>query len=110
MHPTTISRRALVGAGASFAALRSQVASEQLTANKVIEQIKANVGIPWRPQIFDKIVFGNLETPVRGIATTMMATLAVVQRAAAARRNMVITHEPTFYSHQDETSSLAQDP
>jgi putative NIF3 family GTP cyclohydrolase 1 type 2 len=40
----------------------------------------------------------------------MMATLDVVQRAAAAGRNMVITHEPTFYSHLDTTDTLARDP
>ena len=38
---------------------------------------------------------------MQGIATTMMATLDVMKRAAAAGKNMVITHEPTFYSHQD---------
>src|SRR5262249_26636645 len=49
-------------------------------------------------------------TPVTGIATTMMATLDVVQRAAAAGRNLVITHEPTFYSHEDRTEPLKDDP
>jgi putative NIF3 family GTP cyclohydrolase 1 type 2 len=48
--------------------------------------------------------------PVKGIATTMMATLDVVQRAAASGKNMVITHEPTFYSHQDRTEQILQDP
>ena len=46
---------------------------------------------------------------VKGVATTMMATLDVVERAAAAGRNMVITHEPTFYSHLDTTDTLQQD-
>ena len=49
----------------------------------------------------DNIIAGRAETAVKGIATTMMATLDVVQRAATAGKNMVITHEPTFYSHQD---------
>jgi putative NIF3 family GTP cyclohydrolase 1 type 2 len=40
----------------------------------------------------------------------MMATLAALQRASAAGRNMVITHEPTFYSHEDKTDSLTNDP
>jgi putative NIF3 family GTP cyclohydrolase 1 type 2 len=40
----------------------------------------------------------------------MMATLDVIQRAAAAGRNLVITHEPTFYSHEDRTEALANDP
>jgi len=35
------------------------------------------------------------------MAVTMMATLDVLQRAAAARQNLIITHEPTFYNHLD---------
>ena len=38
----------------------------------------------------------------------MMATLDVIQRAAAAGRNLVITHEPTFWLHQDSTADLAR--
>lgn len=36
----------------------------------------------------------------------MMATFDVLKRAAAQGDNLVITHEPTFYSHQDETDKL----
>jgi putative NIF3 family GTP cyclohydrolase 1 type 2 len=67
------------------------------------------VGIPWREQTVDRIIAGSADTPVRGIATTMMATLDVLQRASAAGKNMVITHEPTFYSHQDTTDELKDD-
>ena len=40
----------------------------------------------------------------------MMATFDVLQRAAAAGRNMVITHEPTFYNGDDDTKALLNDP
>ena len=82
---------------------------QTLTAGQVIERIKANVGIPWRAQTVDNIIFGAPDVPVKGIATTMMATLDVIQRAAAGGKNMVVTHEPTFYSHQDTTDQLLQD-
>ena len=75
----------------------------------MILRIKERVGIPWRAQTVDNIVAGKPDTRVRGIATTMMATMDVVQRAAAAGRNLVITHEPTFYSHQDATEPFGQD-
>ncbi len=112
MDETPASRRAFLAAAASLAAAgaASQNLPGALTALQVIDRIKANVGIPWRTQTVDRIVFGSPETPVHGIATTMMATLEVVERAAAAGRNMVITHEPTFYSHQDATAALTQDP
>src|SRR5882724_7492831 len=91
---------------AAVAAL-AQNAAKTLTAGQVIERIKTNVGIPWRAQTVDNLIAGSAETVVKGIATTMMATLDVVQRASAAGRNMVITHESTFFSHQDKTDGIA---
>ena len=34
----------------------------------------------------------------------------VLQRAAANGQNFVITHEPTFYVHQDTTAEIQNDP
>jgi putative NIF3 family GTP cyclohydrolase 1 type 2 len=81
-----------------------------MTADEIIQRIKVNVGVPWRTETVDKIIAGSGATAITGIATTMMAALEVIKRAAAAGKNMVITHEPTFYSHLDTTESLAQDP
>jgi putative NIF3 family GTP cyclohydrolase 1 type 2 len=81
-----------------------------LTAGQVIDRIKANIGTPWRTGGVDNIIAGTAETPVKGIATTMMATLDVLQRAQAAGANMVITHEPTYYSHQDKIDTFTADP
>ncbi len=86
-----------------------QTAGGALTAGQVIERIKKNVGIPWRTETVDNIIAGSPDTPVKGIAATMMATLDVIRRAAASGKNLVITHEPTFYSHQDKTDELTQD-
>ncbi len=76
----------------------------------MIDRIKENVGVPWRAKTVDRIVAGDSSVPVKGIATTMMATLDVLQRASAAGKNFVITHEPTFYLHEDTTDKLEQDP
>jgi putative NIF3 family GTP cyclohydrolase 1 type 2 len=83
--------------------------STELTAGVVIERIKTNVGIPWRAQTVDNLIAGAPATPVRGIATTMMATLDVLRRAQAAGKNLVITHESTFFSHQDTLDQLRED-
>src|SRR5215470_4672358 len=112
MNTYDVSRRTFLLASAGFAVtklVRAQTA-QPLTAGQVIDRIKANVGIPWRAQTVDNIIAGTAETPVKGIATTMMATLDVVQRAAANGKNMVITHESTFFSHQDRTDQILQDP
>jgi putative NIF3 family GTP cyclohydrolase 1 type 2 len=102
------SRRTFLLAGAGLAASRISMGAV-FTAGQVIERIKNNVGIPWRAQTVDRIIAGSAEMPVKGIATTMMATLDVVQRAAAAGRNMVITHEPTYFSHEDKADTLKED-
>jgi putative NIF3 family GTP cyclohydrolase 1 type 2 len=82
-----------------------------MTANDVVETIKKNLGIPWNPTTFrDIFKAGRPETEVKGIATTLMATLDLLQRAHAAGMNMVITHEPTFWSDTDTTKELESDP
>lgn len=47
-----------------------------------------------------------------GIATAMMVTFDVLKRAAAQNANLIITHEPAFYSHLDTTEQFktANDP
>jgi putative NIF3 family GTP cyclohydrolase 1 type 2 len=107
----------LTGTGAAVAAAHvmarpqsnAKPAAGGLTAGAVIDRIKANVGVPWMAETVDKIIAGSPDVAVRGVATTMMATFDVVQRAAAAGKNMIITHEPTFYSHQDATDALGSD-
>ncbi len=80
--------------------------SQPPAAQQIIERIQKNVGVPWTTPTVDTIKAGAPDTPVTGIAVTMMATLDVLERAAAAGKNLVITHEPTFYSHLDQTETL----
>jgi putative NIF3 family GTP cyclohydrolase 1 type 2 len=79
-----------------------------LTARQVIERIQAHVGVPWSSETVDTFKAGNPDAPVTGIAVTMMATLDVLKRAAASGNNLVITHEPTFFSHLDKPDELAE--
>jgi putative NIF3 family GTP cyclohydrolase 1 type 2 len=82
--------------------------SHTLTARQVIERIQAHVGVPWSSDTVDTFKAGNPDAPVTGIAVTMMATLEVLKRAAAAGNNLVITHEPTFFTHLDKPDELAE--
>ena len=79
-----------------------------LTAQEVVDRIKAHVGIPWLEQTRDTFKAGDPKTLVTGIAVTMMATYAVLQRAAANGQNLIITHEPTFYDDPDKAETVAQ--
>ena len=49
--------------------------AQQLTARQVIERIQAHVGVAWHNETVDTFKAGDPDTPVTGIATTMMATV-----------------------------------
>jgi len=84
-------------------------AAPALTARQVVERIKAHLGVPWPDPTVDTFKAGDPDTPITGVATTFMATLDVLQRASAAGANFVITHEPTFFNHLDETAAFASE-
>ena len=105
---TLLITAAMLAASAPLRALAA-CAAGSLTAGEVVERIRRGVGIPWQAETVDRIVAGAPATRVTGIATTMMATQKVLQRAASSGLNMVVTHEPTFYSHFDTVQELADD-
>lgn len=116
MTPSPISRRRFVSSGAALLATSAAAAprnSAKLTAGEVLDRIRANIGIPWlsatMPTTVDNIVGGSDETRVKGIATSTMATLEVLQSAVATGRNMVISHETPYYSHPDKTDDIKGD-
>jgi putative NIF3 family GTP cyclohydrolase 1 type 2 len=73
----------------------------------VVDRIKQNVGIEWKADGVDTFKAGNPMTPVKGIATSAMATLDVLKLAVKAGANLVITCEPTFYSRADTATPSA---
>lgn len=105
------SRRSFLMAslGVSAARFIRPAQAEPITVGQVIDRIKTQVGIPWREQTVDNLIAGTADLPVKGIASTMMATLDGLQRAAAKGLNLVITHEPTYYSHQDRIEPVEKD-
>jgi len=82
--------------------------TKPLTAREVVSRIQAHVGVPWEAETVDTFKAGSPDEPVTGIAVTMMATMDVLERAAASGKNLVITHEPTFYNHLDKLDVLGE--
>ena len=79
-----------------------------MTAREVVELIKKNATAPWSARSTrDTFKAGDPDVTVQGIATTMMVTFDMLQRANAAGLNMVITHEDTFWNDPDNTADLA---
>jgi putative NIF3 family GTP cyclohydrolase 1 type 2 len=77
-----------------------------ITAQQVIDRMQQQSGLQWRMPTVDTFKAGDPSTQVKGIAVTMMATYDVLKRAAESGANLIITHEPTFYGHQDVTAAL----
>jgi putative NIF3 family GTP cyclohydrolase 1 type 2 len=61
------------------------------------------------PTTVDTLKAGNRDIQVKGIVTTMFATIDVIKKALASGANFIIAHEPTFYNHLDQTDWLQQD-
>jgi len=98
-------RRATIGVGligVALCAAHAEAQEKKPTAREVVAAIQEHIGVPWMSKTVDTFKAGNPDTPVTGIAVTMMATLDVLQRAAANGQNLIITHEPTFFNHLDE--------
>jgi putative NIF3 family GTP cyclohydrolase 1 type 2 len=99
-----LSRRAfatLVGSAAVPLALRQDVGAADLSAQDVIDRVRKHIGVEWKPDTVDGLKAGDAATIVRGVVTTSMATLAVLQQAVKAGANFVITAQPTFYARTD---------
>src|SRR5882724_5259330 len=105
-----LSRRRLVLGGLGTVGYLS-AQDNVLTAREVVERIQKNVGISWRETTVDNFKDGSdPDAPLTGIATTMVATWDLLHRAAAAKRNLVIVHEPTYYSNLDDPKDIRDDP
>jgi putative NIF3 family GTP cyclohydrolase 1 type 2 len=101
-----LSRRefaALAGAAAAapFVCARDVHGAAAITAEEVIARIRKNIGVEWKPDSVDTVKAGDPSTIAKGIVTTSMATLAVLQQAVKAGANIVVTAQPTFYSRAD---------
>lgn len=81
-----------------------------ITIQEVIDRVIAAVpGAPQRGSV-DVFKAGDPKRESTGVVTTFIATAAVIRRAAELGANLIITHEPTFFDHREQTSWLGDDP
>ncbi|MHA7966507.1 Nif3-like dinuclear metal center hexameric protein [Paenibacillus sp. CAU 1782] len=59
---------------------------------------------------FDVLASGHPDMEVTGIVTTFMATVEVIRRAIQLGANLIITHEPTYFTGADDLEWLENDP
>ncbi|THF80311.1 Nif3-like dinuclear metal center hexameric protein [Cohnella fermenti] len=61
-------------------------------------------------QTCDVLASGSYETEVTGIVTTFTATVDVIREAIALGANLIVTHEPTYFTGRDGVDWLTNDP
>jgi hypothetical protein len=102
MEETDVSRRRFTLLAGTLVAGRIPLnAANALTAQEIVTRIQTSLGSDRPATSPDGFKAGDPNTPVKGVATTAMATMDVLKRASAAGANLVITYEPTFFGRQD---------
>lgn len=97
-------RRFALMAGTAGAIPTGLGGAEPLKAEAVVRRIQTELGGDWPSTGPDGFKAGDPSTVVKGITTTAMATLNVLQQAVKADANLVLTYEPTFYSPPAEST------
>jgi putative NIF3 family GTP cyclohydrolase 1 type 2 len=77
-----------------------------MTIQQVIDAILSYHPKIERPETCDGFKCGNPSDECRGIVTTCMPTVEVIRKTAELGYNLIICHEPSFYSHMDKTDWL----
>lgn len=80
------------------------------TPADIVALIKKQVTCPWSDKTVDTFKAGDPQTSLKGIATCMFADMKTLKKAVAQNCNFIITHEPVFYNHLDNTESFQNDP
>jgi putative NIF3 family GTP cyclohydrolase 1 type 2 len=77
--------------------------SAPITAAHAAERILAAArGAGETPSAADRLVAGDPALPVTGIATVAMASVEALRAAAAKRRNLIVSYDPTFWADGDQ--------
>lgn len=79
------------------------------TIQDVIDRIIASIPDGPLALTVDTVKAGDPSQLVTGVVSTFLATSAVIQQAIDQDANLIITHEPTYYNHLDQTDWLADD-
>ncbi len=83
-----------------------------MTVGEIINAVIKKTGVQRLPhdKTCDHLMTGNLDTKVTKIVTTFMATVEVIRKASDMGAEMIITHEPTWFTGKDDTEWLEGDP
>jgi len=83
---------------------------KRLYVKEVIEIILALNGGRKFEKTCDQLIEGNWDHRVTGVGTTFMATVDVINQAITKDCNLIITHEPTYFTGSDDIEWIKDDP
>lgn len=86
------------------------VPNASMTIQEAIDRIIEQIPGGKLPQTVDTVKSSDPQQPLKGIVTTFLAAVDVIRQAVEVGANLIITHEPTYYNHLDETDWLGKDP
>ena len=75
----------------------------------VVDRILSACDTPPIPETCDQLMVGDWDCEVTGIASTFMATVDVIKETISRGANLIITHEPTYFTGLDKTDWLQGD-
>lgn len=81
-----------------------------MDVKNVVDTILGTCKTPPIENTCDQLIAGDWHNQVTGIATTFMATIDVIRESIRKGTNLIITHEPTFFTSHDKINWLATDP
>jgi putative NIF3 family GTP cyclohydrolase 1 type 2 len=81
-----------------------------MNVREVVEIVLALNGGRKFEKTCDLLIEGGWERQVTGVVTTFMATVEVIRLTAALGCNLIITHEPTYFTGLDGIDWVKADP
>ena len=100
---------ALIAGSPMISSAESLITAKDITAGEIIDLFISKQPYGVLQKTVDTIKAGNRDMKVKGIVTTMFATIDVIRKAIDLNANFIIAHEPTFYNHLDDTEWLVKD-
>jgi putative NIF3 family GTP cyclohydrolase 1 type 2 len=94
----------LLGLQHSFGKSDGAFIRKQWTVEQIIAVILKEGSLAPLADTVDTLKSGKADRIVTGVVTTMFPTIAVIEEAAKRKANFLIAHEPTFYTHKDDTN------
>ena len=82
-----------------------------MTVQQIVDAVIRKTGVSPLPydKTCDHLMAGTPDQAVSKVAVTFMATVDVIRKAAAQGVDMIITHEPTWFTGVDDTQWLQCD-